>query len=93
MNGRLLPFGILHFLLGRRHVHGVRVLTTGVVQEHRRKGVEVLLIHRTFANGFGLGYFVGEFGWILEDNTLMIRTLERIGAHMDKTYRIFEKRL
>jgi GNAT superfamily N-acetyltransferase len=93
MKGRLLPLGIFHFLLGRRHVHGVRVLTTGVVHEHRRKGVEVLLIHRTFANGFGLGYFAGEFGWILEDNVLMNRALERIGARVDKTYRIFEKRL
>jgi GNAT superfamily N-acetyltransferase len=93
MKGRLLPFGILHFLLGRRHVHAVRVLTTGVVCEHRRKGVEALLIHRTFANGFRLGYFAGEFGWILEDNVLMMRTLERIGARVDKIHRIFEKRL
>jgi GNAT superfamily N-acetyltransferase len=93
MKGRLLPFGIFHFLFGRRHVHAVRVLTTGVVEEHRRKGVDVLLIHRTFANGFRLGYFAGEFGWILEDNLLMRRTLDRMGARVDKTYRIFEKRL
>ncbi|KPK60215.1 MAG: hypothetical protein AMK73_08245 [Planctomycetes bacterium SM23_32] len=93
MKGRLFPFGFLVFLLGRRRVHSVRVLTMGVVPEHRRKGVDVLLIHDTFARGVEAGYYEGEFSWILEDNDLMIRALEKMGARPTKVYRIYEKAL
>ena len=40
-----------------------------------------------------LGYDRGEFSWVLEDNVLLRRSLERFGAHVYKTYRIFEKPL
>jgi len=93
MNGRLLPFGIFRFLLGRRRIHRVRVLTMGVVREHRRRGIEMALIYHTFKNGYERGYDEGEFSWVLEDNVLMKRALERFGAAATKTYRIFEKAL
>lgn len=93
MNGRLLPLGILHMLLGRRRIDKVRIVTLGVVQEHRRKGIETLLVCRTFQNGIPRGYYRGEFSWVLEDNVLLKRMLERMGATAYKTYRIFEKSL
>ncbi len=93
MRGRLLPFGVFRFLLGRRKLDRVRVITMGVVEEHRRRGVDILMIYRTFVNGIARGYYRGEFGWILEENELMLRALERMGAHHDKTYRIVEKDL
>lgn len=93
MNGRLLPFGIFRLLLGRRHIHRVRVLTMGVVPEHRRSGIEMALIYHTFKNGYERGFDEGEFSWILEDNVLMRRALERFGAVPTKTYRIYEKAL
>jgi GNAT superfamily N-acetyltransferase len=93
MNGRLWPFGICHFLLGRRRLDTVRVITMGVVEEHRRRGIDVLLIYHTFKNGVARGFFKGEFSWILEDNALLVRALERMGARRSKTYRIYEKTL
>jgi len=93
MGGRLFPLGAIRFLLGRRKVGSVRVLTMGVVPEHRRRGIESLLIYYTFKNGLARGYRHGEFSWVLEDNTLMRRALERFGARHTKTYRIFEKPL
>ena len=93
MNGRLFPFGIFRFLLGRRRARGTRVLTMGVVPEHRRRGIEMALIYHTFKNGYERGIGHGEFSWILEDNVLMRRTLERFGAAATKTYRIYEKAL
>jgi len=93
MKGRLLPFGVLHFLLGRRRLDRVRVITMGVVEEHRRRGIDVLLIYHTFKNGVGKGYFHGEFSWILEDNVMLVRAMERMGARRCKTYRIYEKEL
>lgn len=93
MNGRMLPLGIVHFLLGRRRIHRVRVLTMGVVPEHRRRGIETALIFHTFKNGYDNGYDAGEFSWVLEDNVLLRRVLERFGAVRSKAYRIYEKPL
>ncbi len=93
MNGRLFPFGWLRFLLTRRRIRRLRVLTMGVVREHRRQGIDVMLVHRAFENGARRGYEQGELSWILEDNLLLRRLLDRIGARHYKTYRIYEKAL
>jgi len=93
MNGRLFPFGLLRFLLGRRSIHKVRVVTLGVIEEYRKRGVETLLIYHTFKNGLPKGYTSCEMSWVLEDNLLARRMFERLGATHYKTYRIFEKPL
>lgn len=93
MSGRLLPFGFLHLLFGRKSIRRVRTLLLGVVAEYRLSGIEVLLIHDTFEKGTPKGYWTGEMSWVLEDNLLMRRTLERMGARIRKAYRIYEKAL
>ncbi len=93
MHGRLLPFGFLHYLFGRKAIRSVRTLLLGVVHEYRQSGIEVLLIHDTFRNAVSRGYRAGEMSWILEDNVLMRRPLDRIGAQITKVYRIYEKDL
>jgi hypothetical protein len=93
MNGRLWPFGFLHWLFGRRQIRKVRTLLLGVVEDFRRSGIELLLIHDTFRNGLSRGYQTGEMSWILEDNRLMRKPLERMGARIEKVYRIYEKNL
>ena len=40
----MLPFGFLHLLGARRRAQSVRVLTMGVVREHRRRGIDMLLV-------------------------------------------------
>ncbi len=40
-----------------------------------------------------LGYDGAELGWTTEDNELMNRAIESIGARRYKTYRIYEKAL
>jgi GNAT superfamily N-acetyltransferase len=93
MNGRLFPFGFLHVLFGRKSIRRVRTLLMGVVAEHRLSGIEALLIHDTFERGLPKGYRGGEMSWILEDNVLMRRAIERMGATIGKVYRIYEKAL
>ncbi|NTV32442.1 MAG: N-acetyltransferase [Deltaproteobacteria bacterium] len=93
MGGRLFPFGFLHLLFGRKSVTRVRTLLMGVVADHRLSGIEVLLIHDTFERGLPKGYRGGEMSWILEDNVLMRRAVERMGATIGKVYRIYEKTL
>ncbi len=93
MNGRLFPLGFLHLLFGRKSIRRVRTLLMGVVAEHRMSGVDTLLIYDTFEKGPSKGYWAGEMSWVLEDNVLMRRPLERMGATIGKVYRIYEKAL
>lgn len=93
MKGRLFPVGFLHFLFGRRSIHHLRVLLLGVVRAYRRSGIDLLLVEKTFKNAMAKGYLSGDLSWILEDNLLMRRALERMGASVSKVHRIFEKKL
>jgi GNAT superfamily N-acetyltransferase len=92
INGRLLPFGLLRMLRGMKKIDRIRILTLGVLPEHRRSGLDVLLYYETFKRGTDKGYS-GESSWILEDNTLMNRALEKMGFKLYKTYRLYEKAL
>ena len=93
MNGRLFPYGFLYFLFARRQIRHIRVLLLGVLREYQRSGVDILLYYNTFKNGLAKGYRSCEMSWILEDNALMRRALDRMGATVGKRYRIFEKSL
>jgi GNAT superfamily N-acetyltransferase len=92
LNGRLFPFGFLRFLHGRKHIDRVRIITLGVLPEHRRTGLDALFYLETFRRATAKGYH-GESSWVLEDNTLMNRALSKMGFRIYKTYRIYEKSL
>ncbi len=93
INGRLFPFGLFRFLWGMRRIDRMRVLTLGVKKEYRRTGLDALLYLSLFKHGRQLGIDVAESSWILEDNQMMIRPLEKMGFAPSKTYRIYERRL
>jgi hypothetical protein len=92
-NGRLFPFGLLKILWHRRHIDAARVLTLGIKPGHRHKGLDALLILHLWREGVRSGQPKGECSWILEDNWDMRRGLERIGAKVYKTHRVYEKPL
>lgn len=92
-NGRLFPFGLLKILWHRRHVDAVRVITLGLLEEYRGKGIDALFYLETFRRGMRLGYYKGEFSWVLEDNEAMRRPLERFGARVDRKYRLYDRPL
>ncbi|HUH12890.1 MAG TPA: hypothetical protein VMK65_07255 [Longimicrobiales bacterium] len=93
IDGRLLPFGVFKLLWHARRIDQARVLTLGVVPGYRKRGLDGLLIARTFAAAAEHGYRRGECSWILEDNLDMRRALESAGGRVYKTYRIYEKPL
>jgi GNAT superfamily N-acetyltransferase len=93
MNGRLLPLGWLKFLLHKRKIDTLRVLTLGVKPQHRHKGLDAMLILHLFTEGLKRGFRAAECSWILEDNLPMRRGLERMGARAYKIYRVYEKAL
>ncbi len=93
MNGRLLPFGFIHYLNRARIIGEARLPILGVVPEHRRKGLELVLIDEVIQRSRAKGYMRGECSWILEDNSEMNKGIAAAGAELYKTYRIYQKSL
>lgn len=93
VNGRLGPIGLLKFLWYSRRIKDIRVLTMGVKEEYRKKGIEGLLYLESFKAAMKKGYERAEMSWILEDNVLMQRGCELMGGQLYKKYRIYEKSL
>jgi GNAT superfamily N-acetyltransferase len=92
-NGRLLPLGIAKILWHKRKITHIRVLALGVLDKYRNHGIDTALYHETFDKGRAMGYRSAEMSWILEDNYAMRNPLEKFGAHVYKTYRVYEKPL
>ncbi len=88
--GRLLPTGLLKILYYQRLIRSVRVLALGVTEEYRASGVAAGFYATLVRNARKLGYGDCEMSWILEDNVLMNRSLQVMGARRYKTYRIYE---
>jgi len=88
--GSLFPTGLLKILYYQRLIHNVRVLALGVVEEYRTSGLAAGFYATLVRNARKLGFGDCEMSWILEDNTLMNRSLEVMGAKRYKTYRIYE---
>jgi GNAT superfamily N-acetyltransferase len=89
-NGSLFPTGLLKILYYQRLIKNVRVLALGVVEEFRTSGVAAGFYATLVRNARKLGYGDCEMSWILEDNVLMNRSLEAMGARRYKTYRIYD---
>jgi GNAT superfamily N-acetyltransferase len=94
LDGRLLPFGWLKFLLGRRKIDQLRVFALGVKHDYRHSGVAAGLYLKHLETAARPGTIEGgEMGWILETNGPMNRAMEGMGGKVVKRYRIYEKAL
>lgn len=94
LRGRLRTpkvFGLLPYALGRKIPTSCRVVTLGVTEEHRNRGVEAVMLAEGLMTGLRLGFKTAEASWILEDNVMMRRLLKPFGGRVYKTYRIYEQ--
>jgi len=93
LNGRLLPFGWLKFLLGRRKIDRVRVFALGVKPGYQHAGIAARFyeMHFDAAERTPQGKGVNETGWILETNEPMNRAMEGMGGEITRKYRLYEK--
>ena len=94
LGGRLMTpklLGFVPYLLGWKCPPRARVLTLGVVEGYRGRGLEAVMLIEGLKVGFGLGFTEAEASWILEDNVMMCRLLETVQGKVYKTYRIYEK--
>jgi len=77
----------------RKQIDWVRVIALGVLPEFRGVGVDALMYIETTKTAVRKGYSKGEGSWILEDNDMMNRALQMMGAQVYKTYRMYQKRV
>jgi GNAT superfamily N-acetyltransferase len=91
MNGRILPFGWLKFLLGKRKIDRVRVFALGVKREWQHTGVAARFYELHFDSAERTPQTGGEMGWILETNKSMNRAMEGMGGTVVRRYRLYER--
>jgi GNAT superfamily N-acetyltransferase len=88
--GNLFPLGLIKILYHQRRIKSLRVMALGVVEEFRTAGVAAGFYATLIKSAQRLGYGSCEFSWVLEDNILMNRSIESLGARRYKTYRLYE---
>ncbi len=94
IGGRLFPFGFITFLRARRKIDTMRIFGIGAIEKYRHLGVTALLLVETIQRGLKKQYQTCEASWVLEDNVMSNRTIERV-LHPEryKTYRLYEKKI
>jgi len=94
VNGRLtrfgLPIGLVKLLWHRRKIRTARFVALGVLEKYRRAGIAEMLVLQVMEEGASRG-FSGELSMTLEDNTMINRFVEAVGATKYKTYRIYRR--
>jgi GNAT superfamily N-acetyltransferase len=71
-------------------VDTIRGFAGGVLEPYRGRGVEAVLLTK-MAEAALPRYRRAEISWVLENNVMMRRTAEMLGAQVYRTYRIYEK--
>lgn len=94
VGGRLttfgLPVGLAKLVYHSRKIDQLRLITLGIKEQYRKRGLDAILYLDTLRTARKLGYKGGEISWTLEDNVLVNRAIEMMGGKKYKTYRVYE---
>jgi len=88
-----LPIGLAKLAWATKEIDRLRVLMLGIKPGYRRRGIDALLYTETMRAARELGYSGGELGWTLEENDLINRAIQSMGARRYKTYRIYGRKV
>ncbi len=81
-------------LLTRNRIKGFRLGYMGVKQKFRRLGLDGVMLWKQKIYSQQKGYEYCDFGWVLEDNVLVIRVGESMqDSRLSKVYAVMEKEL
>lgn len=89
--GRLFPTGWLTLLLGRSRLKTGRVVLLGVAPKYRSRSILQLFAHELYQRGRAMGAMGAEASWILEQNHLMTKPLETMGAKAYRRWRLYDR--
>ncbi len=90
IDGRLFPFGMIRLLRKKNEIKLVRMISTNVLPEFQRMGVGLVLMHGLVPKVLDWEIEEAEFSWVLESNMLSRGSLEKGGATLYKTYRLYD---
>jgi hypothetical protein len=90
IDGRLFPFGWLRLLRNKAGIKRVRIISTNVLPEYQLLGLGLVLLHGLVPKVMESGIEEAEFSWVLESNRLSRGSLEKGGAKLTKTYRLYD---
>jgi len=94
LNGSMAnPIRLVRALIIGRRREGLRLITMGVKEQYRLRGIEGVMFYDGLKAALERGYSSCEYSWILEDNELAKRTVRLMDAEHTKTYRIYSKPL
>lgn len=94
LNGSLVnPLRLVRALLVGRRRQALRLITMGVKEAYRRRGIEAVLFFEGLKAALERGYSRCEYSWILEDNELALRTVRLMDAELSKVYRLYARPL
>ena len=85
------PIRLARALLIGRKGEGLRLITMGVKEQYRMRGVEAVLFHEGLKGALARGYRWCEYSWILEDNERTKGAVRLMGGELYKIYRMYEK--
>ncbi len=74
----------------RRHIPSIRLMFFGIRPGFRRRGIDAVLFNEVKEYAIKRGYRTGEGSLMLEDNKLILRASEFMGARRYKTWRIYD---
>ena len=86
-----LPTGLLRMVLAARKIKRLRLITLGIKEGYRKRGLDAILYLDTLKAARAFGYTGGEISWTLEDNHLVNRAIESMGGRKYKTYRLYQR--
>lgn len=96
-NGRLttfgLPIGLARLLYYHRKTRTGRLVALGVVEKYRRAGIAEMLVLNVIDAAFSRGFTGAELSMTLENNVMVNRFIEAMGAKRYKTYRMYRRDL
>jgi GNAT superfamily N-acetyltransferase len=95
IGGRLttfgIPIGLARLLYNKSRIRKARYIAMGVRPQFRRLGVAEMMVLRIMEAGMVNCGFQAELSMTLENNVMINRFIESIGARRYKTYRIYRK--
>ena len=87
LKGRIFPVGTFRMLFNRSYIRRLRTVMLYVVPDFQNKGVEAVMIHRTFEAARRNGVRYAEATMVNEQNLKTQLAVERLGGTVTKIYR------
>ncbi len=78
-------------LLTKHRIKTFRQGYFGIKPKYRRIGLDAILLYEAKAYTQQQGYESCDIGWVLEDNTAILKATDFMGGHLSREYGIYQK--